>query len=135
MGVQNPATSERPTAMASTSIVAARRVRPVPSLSAAWLTNPAPAMTRNNKRPTPGHPRAKLENSLRKVSPCLDQSVKDSCSLWKTPKESGNDSFEDQRPMIPRFKPIIAAWVRSFAPNLERMFLTLPFTVSSVMES
>jgi hypothetical protein len=37
--------------------------------------------------------------------------------------------------MIPRFTPIIAAWVRSFAPSLDRMFLTRPFTVSSVMES
>jgi hypothetical protein len=38
-------------------------------------------------------------------------------------------------PMIPRFNPIIAACVRSLAPNLERMFLTRPLTVSSVIES
>ena len=37
--------------------------------------------------------------------------------------------------MIPLFKPIIAAWVRSLAPNFERMFLTRLFTVSSVIES
>ena len=37
--------------------------------------------------------------------------------------------------MIPRFSPIIAACVRSLAPNFERMHLTRLFTVSSVMES
>ena len=37
--------------------------------------------------------------------------------------------------MIPLFNPIIAAWVRSLAPNFERMFLTRLFTVSSVIES
>ena len=37
--------------------------------------------------------------------------------------------------MIPLFNPIMAAWVRSLAPNLERMFLTRPLTVSSVIES
>jgi len=37
--------------------------------------------------------------------------------------------------MIPLFKPIIAACVRSLAPSLERMFLTRLFTVSSVIES
>ena len=37
--------------------------------------------------------------------------------------------------MIPRFRPIATAWVRSLAPSLERMFLTWLFTVSSVSES
>ena len=36
--------------------------------------------------------------------------------------------------MIPRFKPIIAAWVRSLAPSLERMLRTCTFTVASLME-
>ena len=35
--------------------------------------------------------------------------------------------------MIPRFSPMVTAWVRSLAPSLARMFLTWPFTVSSVM--
>jgi hypothetical protein len=37
--------------------------------------------------------------------------------------------------MIPRLSPIMAAWVRSLARNLPRMFFTRPFTVSSVIES
>ena len=37
--------------------------------------------------------------------------------------------------MMPRFNPIMAACVRSLAPNLERMFLTRLLTVSSVIES
>ena len=35
--------------------------------------------------------------------------------------------------MIPLFRPIIAACVRSLAPNLERMDLTRLLTVSSVI--
>ena len=37
--------------------------------------------------------------------------------------------------MIPLLNPIIAACVRSLAPNLEKMHLTRLLTVSSVMES
>ena len=37
--------------------------------------------------------------------------------------------------MIPRFSPMVTAWVRSLAPSLARMFFTWPFTVSSLMES
>jgi hypothetical protein len=37
--------------------------------------------------------------------------------------------------MMPRFSPIVAACVRSFAPNLDRMLWILLFTVSSVIES
>lgn len=37
--------------------------------------------------------------------------------------------------MIPRLMPIVTAWVRSLAPSLARMFLTWPFTVSSVIAS
>jgi hypothetical protein len=37
--------------------------------------------------------------------------------------------------MIPRFNPIVTAWVRSFAPSLRRMLLTRLLTVSSEIES
>ena len=37
--------------------------------------------------------------------------------------------------MMPRFSPIVTACVRSFAPNFDRMLLTLLLTVSSVTES
>ena len=36
--------------------------------------------------------------------------------------------------MIPRFAPIMAAWARSLAPNLERMFRTWPLTVGEILE-
>ena len=35
--------------------------------------------------------------------------------------------------MIPRFSAMVTACVRSLAPSLERMFLTWPLTVSSVI--
>ena len=37
-----------------------------------------------------------------------------------------------QNSMIPRFNPIIAAWVRSLAPSLDRMLRTCPLTVSTL---
>ena len=33
--------------------------------------------------------------------------------------------------MMPRFRPIVTAWARSFAPNLDRMFVTWLFRVAS----
>ncbi len=37
--------------------------------------------------------------------------------------------------IIPRFNPIVTAWVRSLAPSLESMFVTWLLTVSSVIKS
>jgi hypothetical protein len=37
--------------------------------------------------------------------------------------------------MIPRLTAIVVAWVRSLAPNLERMLLTRLFTDSSVVDN
>jgi hypothetical protein len=36
--------------------------------------------------------------------------------------------------MIPRLRAIMAAWMRSLTPGLERMLRTWPFTVSSLIE-
>src|SRR5258708_27095102 len=49
---------------------------------------------------------------------------------WDTPLLRGGYSS-----MIPRFSPIVTACVRSFAPSFERMFLTCPLTVSSVIDN
>ena len=51
--------------------------------------------------------------------------------VWR----GGGRAETNYRPMIPLFSPIIAAWVRSLAPNLERMDLTRLLTVSSVIDS
>jgi hypothetical protein len=37
--------------------------------------------------------------------------------------------------MIPRFSAMVVAWVRSLAPNFERMLLIRLLTDSSVVES
>ena len=47
--------------------------------------------------------------------------------------EAGRQAGGNYSSMIPLFKPIIAACVRSLAPNLERMDLTRLLTVSSVI--
>ena len=36
--------------------------------------------------------------------------------------------------MIPRFSAIVTAWVRSLAPSLDKILLTWPLTVSSVIK-
>src|ERR1700729_1246754 len=41
----------------------------------------------------------------------------------------------DHRPMMPRFTPIMAACVRSFARSFESIFFTRLFTVSSLIQS
>ena len=51
------------------------------------------------------------------------------CGGWT----QGGKSYSSS--MIPLFNPMMAAWVRSLAPNLERMDLTRLLTVSSVIES
>ena len=37
--------------------------------------------------------------------------------------------------MIPRFSPIVTAWLRSLAPSLESIFVTWLLTVASPIES
>jgi hypothetical protein len=87
IGVQKPTNSDRPRAIASTSIASSLMGRSVRSLRNAWLTKPMPATTRKSKRPTPGHPRAKFENNLRKARPVSNQSVNDH-EIWRKPQKS-----------------------------------------------
>ena len=92
------------------------------------------APTRNSRRPSPGQPSGKVENRLCRVP---HPNVRNGARIVGTPKRYRADpSFEGRySSMIPRFNPIVTAWVRSLARSLERMFLTWPLTVSSVIES
>jgi hypothetical protein len=90
-----------------------------------------PESDRMNRRPGPGQPLANIESSLRKNASNLSCLVEE---FAQAPNRGWSTVSSVQGPMIPRFTPIIAAWVRSFASNFERMFLTRPLTVSSVIE-
>ena len=101
----------------------------------------------------PGQPPANVEYRRRKETPFCTLQIPTSRPLSETPirvatvplLRFGNGfSGEIGRPgpaggnyssMIPLFIPMVAACVRSLAPNLERMLLTRLLTVSSVIES
>jgi hypothetical protein len=108
MGVQKPTNNESPAALAKAATIADLIDKPIAKVMTPWLTSPTPTTSRMNKRPTPGQPRAKFENSLRKGVRCRSELTWQTRGT-KTSIESGNHSFEYQNSTIPRFSPIIAA--------------------------
>ena len=134
MGVHKPAHRKNPAAASISSL----------SKCCWWgdstdPTNPSwnktlPAPSRRQRRPIPGQPLAKVENKrcrnsslfrLRGPSDARNPRTGFAGSLFRVIYSA----------MIPRFSPIVTAWVRSFAPSLSRMFLTRLLTVSSEIES
>jgi len=116
----------------------------------ARATNEVPTTKRMRSKPVPGQPPANVEYRRRNSAPFQTLLDCDSPARDRNPKKS-NDGHslefgwqggeqakaggDDYSSMIPLFMPIIAACVRSFAPNFERMDLTRLLTVSSVIES
>ena len=87
----------------------------------------------------PGQPSGKVENSRCRQDPLTEDTESDT-GFESLKYGVGLPLFRGgiagcYSLMIPRFSPMVTAWVRSLALSLERMFLTWPFTVSSVMES
>jgi hypothetical protein len=104
--------------------------------------NAKPMTRRINIRPNPGQPPAKVEYKRRngRTSPTAIFLVL--ARNWRPRSGLDSASFEAAvrlvglySSMIPRFRAMVVAWVRSLAPNLERMFFTRLFTDSSVVES
>jgi hypothetical protein len=120
-----------------------RRVKPARTTSA----EPATARIRSN--PVPGQPPANVEYSRLKRTHFPQYIAIFGCSESASKAQKGADHYSlelwdwdcegtwsvNYSSIMPRFKPIIAACVRSLAPSLERMFFTRPLTVSSVIES
>jgi hypothetical protein len=98
--------------------------------------------TRWARRPRPGQPLAKFENSrCREITSGSKGKV-----ISRQPKQSkvGRNCptfggyltrWQIYSWMIPRFNAIVTAWTRSLAPSLERMFVTWLLTVASPMDS
>ena len=118
------------------------------SLKLARTISAEPATRRMRSKPVPGQPPANVEYRRRNTHPFGRNQIVTLLQAHRYPKKSRDrHSFEfgmrlgeqaaggNYSSMIPLFKPIMAAWVRSLAPNLERMDLTRLLTVSSVMES
>ncbi len=104
------------------------------SATPSWVRT-IPAPNRRSKRPLPGQPLGNMENS-RCREDLNDQVMRTSSAPNPQKPGLGYTSFEGgYSSMIPRFSPIVTAWVLSFAPSLERMFLTCPLTVSSVIDN
>jgi hypothetical protein len=68
-GVHKPANKSSPIVMANTPNATNWVDGPCCSLADPWITRQDPATSRINKRPAPGQPGAKVENSRRKYPP------------------------------------------------------------------
>ena len=148
IGVHKPTISRSPAPSKSAAgIVTLIGGRSVHSLRLARTISAEPMTARMRSKPTPGQPPANVEYKRRKAHPSRRYQFR-CCRVESKPQiEPGMSLFRVLRlgcgsrlggtysSMIPLFRPIIAAWVRSLAPSLERMLLTRLLTVSSVMES
>jgi hypothetical protein len=137
-GVHKPTNRSALTIIAATSRIAG---------SPGWATvNPRRpeattvlhATSRRIRRPAPGQPCANVEKRRRRSVPlqaCHSAASRTSPLgsvrplFWVPSKPALQDWI------MPRLTPIIAACVLSVAPSLERIFLTRPLTLSSVIES
>jgi len=150
MGVQRPAISRIPTAIKSMGgIVTFISGGSLQSVKLALPITAEPTTRRIRSSPAPGQPPANVEYRRRKRTRFPHYIVIFCCSESASEAQKGADYYSlelrdwngqitwwvSYSSIMPRFKPIIAACVRSLAPNLERMFLTRPLTVSSVIES
>ena len=103
----------------------------------------APTTSRISSKPMPGQPPANVE--YRRRNTYLDTIIRRG-GATRTPRRGGGcDSLgsvatgsaarQIYSSMMPLFRPMIAACVRSLASSFARMLLTRPLTVSSVMPS
>jgi hypothetical protein len=134
MGVHKPAHRNSPAAASISSLRKCCWSGDSTDLMTPSWSKVIPAPSRRQRRPIAGQPLAKVENKrcrnssrFRLRGPSEDRNPRTGFagSLFRVIYSS----------MIPRFSPIVTAWVRSFAPSLRRMFLTRLLTVSSEIES
>jgi len=72
------------------------------------------------RRPLPGQPSGKVENSR-----CTNTSLRHSQQSQNGQKKAFSTFFRwIYSSMIPRFNPIVTAWARSFAPSFDSMLAT-----------
>jgi hypothetical protein len=148
IGVHKPTISSIPAPIKSTAgIVTFIGGRSFHSLKLVRTTSAEPTTKRMSSKPVPGQPPANVEYRRRKDTPfALTHS--DVGEADRNPKRSAirhclefciygalRRRAVNYSSMIPLFNPIIAACVRSLAPNFEKIDLTRLLTVSSVIES
>lgn len=110
------------------------------TIDAKWLSPRCPATqqrrtvadnNRWSRRPRPGQPFGNVENKR-----CNRASLRHSQQTQNGQKEVRSSFFRGAySSMIPRFRPIVTAWARSFAPSFESMLATWLFTLASPTES
>jgi hypothetical protein len=142
MGVYRPTIRRIPAPARRTGTTAVAMGGSASTVEAALPTKTSPTTKRIRMRPMPGQPPAKVEYKRRngRTSPIAIFLVL--ARNWRPRSGLDSASFEAAvrlvglySSMIPRFRAMVVAWVRSLAPNLERMFFTRLFTDSSVVES
>lgn len=148
IGVQRPGIRRIPHPPNNAYVVVLAIGGPLHRAELAWKTSAEPTTKRRRSSAVPGQPPANVEYKRRNTYPFVQIRVSHCSCSWIPQRESrlslfrvwhagatGRQAGRNYSSMIPRFRPIMAAWVRSLAPNLERMDLTRLLTVSSVMES
>jgi hypothetical protein len=138
-GVHNPTRRSIPAQAAIIcGIIDGEKDLPASSMIAKRRSRMAVRM-RWRRRPTPGQPLANVENSRCKTLPHRHRrriAMKSKrLKVGGGHPTFGGDQFRDHSSMMPRFRPIVTAWARSLAPNLDSMFVTWLFTVASPIES
>ncbi len=153
MGVHKPAISRNPAPIKNMAgMVTLMGGGSLHSVMPARTTSAEPATTRIRSNPVPGQPPANVEYRRRKDAPfrttlpvsafskCVGSPQRVRSSLFRVlgfgrGRDLAGHYTGNYSSMMPLFSPIMAACVRSLAPNFERMFLTRPLTVSSGIES
>ena len=148
MGVHKPGMRRIPDPTRNKEVIVVAVGGSLHSVALVRTSSAQPTTKRMRSKPTPGQPPANVEYKRRNVHPFNVLASRLAECESKPQKELGSSLFRvlhasagtgqaggNYSSMIPLFSPIIAACVRSLAPNLERMDLTRLLTVSSVMES
>jgi hypothetical protein len=133
-GVHKPQINRAPAATtAACSMTPRHWGAPRSTQNPSWISR-VPVTSRRRRRALPGQPLGNMENSRCRVN--LRLSVR-GVQRYRIPKtwDAKATLSRGYKSMMPRFSPMVTAWVRSFAPSFERMFLTWPLTVSSVIDN
>jgi hypothetical protein len=123
IGVKEPARRRTPAPIASDCRMIPCHWGALSSSTSPSCVRTIPTTSRRSRRPLPGQPLGNMENSR-----CTGASTTrlGEAQRSRIPKNRGSNTplSRGYSSMIPRFSPIVTAWVLSFAPSLERMFLT-----------
>lgn len=142
-GVQRPGTIRMPDPARTTHVIIVPTGKSPLRNGRALKRREEPTTNRIRSSPIPGQPPANVEYKRRKKAPFYLYQFLMFARESKPQKQLAASLFRGltitldrtYSSIIPRLRPIVAAWVRSLALNFDRMHFTRLFTVSSVIAS